>query len=110
MCTALWLRRTNVELGSEAGARSAAPSRSAVRLGAARRTAAGVVFRTAWDSLNTRAQAAGNSRMKVLVVGDHALIRGALRGVLDELVANPTVLEASDCRQATELIREHPDL
>src|SRR5262245_20039151 len=48
--------------------------------------------------------------MKILVVDDHALIRDALRGVLDELMAGPTVLEASDCRQATELIREHPDI
>jgi DNA-binding NarL/FixJ family response regulator len=48
--------------------------------------------------------------MKILVVDDHALIRDALRGVLAELVDGPTVLEAADCRQATQLIREHPDL
>jgi DNA-binding NarL/FixJ family response regulator len=48
--------------------------------------------------------------MKILVVDDHSLIREALRGVLDELVADATVLEASDCSQATQLIREHPDL
>src|SRR5262245_10093755 len=48
--------------------------------------------------------------MKILVVDDHALIRDALRGVLDELLGGSTVLEAPDCRQATELIREHPDL
>ena len=48
--------------------------------------------------------------MKVLVVDDHALIREALRGVLTELVEAAIVLEASDCRQATRLIEEHPDL
>src|SRR5262245_23656287 len=48
--------------------------------------------------------------MKILVVDDHALIRDALRGVLNELLDGSTMLEASDCRQATELIREHPDV
>ena len=48
--------------------------------------------------------------MKILVVDDHSLIRDALRGVVDELVDDATVLEASDCGQATRLIREHPDL
>ncbi len=48
--------------------------------------------------------------MKILVVDDHTLIRDALRGVIDELVDDATVLEASDCGQATQLIREHPDL
>lgn len=48
--------------------------------------------------------------MKILVVDDHSLIRDALRGVLDELVDDATVLEAFDCNQATQLIREHPDL
>ena len=48
--------------------------------------------------------------MKVLLVDDHALIRDALRGVLKELTADATVLEASDCRQAMRLIDEHPDL
>ena len=48
--------------------------------------------------------------MKILVVDDHALIRDALRGVLDELMTGSTLLEAVDCRQATELIREHPDI
>lgn len=48
--------------------------------------------------------------MKILVIDDHTLIRDALRGVIDELVDDATVLEASDCGQATQLIREHPDL
>jgi len=48
--------------------------------------------------------------MKILLVDDHALIRDALRGVLKELAADATVLEASDCRQAMRLIAEHPDL
>src|SRR5215831_16922007 len=48
--------------------------------------------------------------MKILLVDDHALIRDALRGVLRELLADATVLEASDCRQAMRLIEAHPDL
>src|SRR5215475_4164724 len=48
--------------------------------------------------------------MKILLVDDHALIRDALRGVLKELAADATVLEASDCRQAMRLIEAHPDL
>ena len=48
--------------------------------------------------------------MKILVVDDHALIREALRGVLKEIKGDAVVLEASDCRQTTRLIEEHPDL
>src|SRR5215470_11445314 len=48
--------------------------------------------------------------MKILLVDDHALIRDALRGVLKELIGQPVVLEASDCRQAMRLIEAHPDL
>src|SRR5262249_48822261 len=48
--------------------------------------------------------------MKILLVDDHALIRDALRGVLKELIGDPVVLEASDCRQAMRLIEAHPDL
>jgi DNA-binding NarL/FixJ family response regulator len=48
--------------------------------------------------------------MKILVIDDHALIRDALRGVLKELKADATVLEASDCRQAMRLIETQPDL
>jgi DNA-binding NarL/FixJ family response regulator len=48
--------------------------------------------------------------MKILVVDDHVLIREALRGVLNELRGNITVLEAADNREAMRLIEEHPDL
>src|SRR5262245_28374426 len=48
--------------------------------------------------------------MKILLVDDHALIRDALRGVLLELVEDAIVLEAPDCRQAMQLIEQHPDL
>jgi DNA-binding response OmpR family regulator len=47
---------------------------------------------------------------KVLVVDDHELIRDALRGVLNELAAGATVLEASDGHTAMQLIDEHGDL
>jgi DNA-binding NarL/FixJ family response regulator len=48
--------------------------------------------------------------MKILVVDDHALIRTALRGVLGELDGGLTMLEASDCRSAFDLIAAEPDL
>ncbi len=48
--------------------------------------------------------------MKILVVDDHVLIREALRGVLKELKGDVVVLEASDCRQAMQLIAENSDL
>ncbi|HUP94939.1 MAG TPA: response regulator transcription factor [Burkholderiales bacterium] len=48
--------------------------------------------------------------MKVLVVDDHALIRTALRGVLGQLDGGLTMLEASDCRSAFDLIEKQPDL
>jgi DNA-binding NarL/FixJ family response regulator len=48
--------------------------------------------------------------MKILVVDDHALIRIALRGVLGGLDRDVTVLEASDCRGAFDLIEAQPDL
>ncbi|HJQ58897.1 MAG TPA: response regulator, partial [Vineibacter sp.] len=48
--------------------------------------------------------------MKILVVDDHVLIREALRGVLTDLKPDAAVLEATDARQATRLIGEHPDL
>lgn len=38
--------------------------------------------------------------MKVLVIDDHALVRDALRGVLKELRAETSVVEASDWHQA----------
>src|SRR3982750_2756200 len=48
--------------------------------------------------------------MKILVVDDHALIRTALRGVLAQLDGGLTLLEASDCRSAFDLIEAQPDL
>ncbi|HEY2231334.1 MAG TPA: response regulator transcription factor [Xanthobacteraceae bacterium] len=48
--------------------------------------------------------------MKILAVDDHVLIREALRGVVKELKDDATFLEASDCRQAMQLIGEHPDI
>jgi DNA-binding NarL/FixJ family response regulator len=48
--------------------------------------------------------------VKILAVDDHALIREALRGVLKELKSDATVLEASSCSQAMQVIAEHPDL
>jgi DNA-binding NarL/FixJ family response regulator len=52
----------------------------------------------------------GVSAVKMLVVDDHALIREALRGVLKELKGDATVLEASSCGQAMQVIAAHPDL
>jgi DNA-binding NarL/FixJ family response regulator len=48
--------------------------------------------------------------MKILTVDDHALIRTALRGVLGQLDGGLTMLEASDCRSAFDLIDRQPDL
>lgn len=48
--------------------------------------------------------------MKVLLVDDHVLIREALRGVIKQLEEDATILEAADCRQATRLIQQNPDL
>jgi DNA-binding NarL/FixJ family response regulator len=41
--------------------------------------------------------------MKILVVDDHALIREALRGVLQELKPDDIVIDASSCREALRL-------
>jgi DNA-binding NarL/FixJ family response regulator len=46
----------------------------------------------------------------MLVVDDHVLIRSALRDVLKEVKGDATVLEASSCSQAMQVIAEHPDL
>ena len=48
--------------------------------------------------------------MKILVVDDHPLIREALRDVLKKVEGDATVLEASSCSQAMQVIAEHPDL
>src|SRR2546421_9872637 len=47
--------------------------------------------------------------MKILVVDDHQLIREALRSVLGELDSEATILEASNCHQAMQLIADHSD-
>jgi DNA-binding NarL/FixJ family response regulator len=49
-------------------------------------------------------------KLKILVVDDHPLIRQALRDVLKEVKRDATVLEASSCSQAMQVIAEHPDL
>ena len=41
--------------------------------------------------------------MKILIVDDHALIRDALRGVLQELKPEAAVIDASSCREALQL-------
>jgi DNA-binding SARP family transcriptional activator/CheY-like chemotaxis protein len=51
-----------------------------------------------------------SARMKVLVVDDHALIREAAHAVLKRLKRKTVVLEASDSRQAIEIVEKHPDL
>ena len=48
--------------------------------------------------------------MRILVVDDHALIREALRGILNELKDDATILEAADGRQAMRFIEDHPDV
>ena len=48
--------------------------------------------------------------MKILMVDDHVLIRDALRSVIRELIDDAIVFDASDCRQAMNLIEAHPDL
>lgn len=48
--------------------------------------------------------------MKILMVDDHVLIRDTLRSVIRELIDDTIVLDASDCRQAMNLIEAHPDL
>jgi DNA-binding NarL/FixJ family response regulator len=48
--------------------------------------------------------------MKILVVDDHVLIRQAMQGVLKKLRRDAVVLEASDCKQAMQVLAGHPDL
>ena len=48
--------------------------------------------------------------MKILVVDDHALIRDALQGVMKKLKRGAVVFEASDNRQAMEVLAREPDL
>src|SRR5438876_6002198 len=49
-------------------------------------------------------------QMKILVIDDHVLIRESLQGVLREWQRDAAILEASDGRQAMQLIEEHTDL
>jgi DNA-binding NarL/FixJ family response regulator len=48
--------------------------------------------------------------MKILIVDDHALIRDALQGVLKKLQRGVTVLEASDSRQAMDIVASNTDI
>jgi DNA-binding NarL/FixJ family response regulator len=48
--------------------------------------------------------------MKILLSDDHGLIREAVRSVLQELVPDGSVLEASDGRRTVELIAQNPDI
>jgi DNA-binding NarL/FixJ family response regulator len=48
--------------------------------------------------------------MEVLIVDDHALIRDALRRVLEQLGREVTVFEAGDCDRAFALIEAQPEL
>ncbi len=48
--------------------------------------------------------------MKVLVVDDHALIREALKQLLQQVCGKLTVLEAGNCEGALNLAAQHPDL
>lgn len=53
---------------------------------------------------------AGRVRMKILVVDDHALIRGALHNVLEQLKPEAVIFEASNSRQALHVVEQHPDV
>jgi DNA-binding SARP family transcriptional activator/CheY-like chemotaxis protein len=48
--------------------------------------------------------------MKALIVDDHTLIREALHGVLKQLKPETVIFEASNSRQAMDIVEEHPDL
>jgi DNA-binding NarL/FixJ family response regulator len=57
-----------------------------------------------------RRQAEQQGSVKILVVDDHFLIREALRGFLERLKSNATILEAVSGHQAMQLIAEHADI
>ena len=57
-----------------------------------------------------RCQAERQDSMKILVVDDHFLIREALRGFLETLKSNATILEAVSGHQAMQLVSEHADI
>jgi CheY-like chemotaxis protein len=46
--------------------------------------------------------------VEILVADDNVLIREALHGVLKEVKRGVTVLGASSCSRAMQLIAEHP--
>jgi DNA-binding NarL/FixJ family response regulator len=48
--------------------------------------------------------------MKILVVDDHALVRGALRAVVEKLKPEACLLEASNGGQTMRIAEENPDL
>jgi len=48
--------------------------------------------------------------MKILLVDDHALLRDALRGALNELCGDAAVYEAADSREAMAAVSQHADL
>lgn len=48
--------------------------------------------------------------MKILLVDDHALVRGALRDILAELAEGTVVLEAASVAEMITNIEEHPDV
>jgi DNA-binding NarL/FixJ family response regulator len=48
--------------------------------------------------------------MNILVVDDHPLVREAIRAVSYDLESNGNLYEASDSRQARQLIRKHKDV
>lgn len=50
------------------------------------------------------------SALNILIIDDHALIREALSGVINEVVSNSQLFEAATIRQARELIEQHPDI
>jgi DNA-binding SARP family transcriptional activator/CheY-like chemotaxis protein len=52
----------------------------------------------------------GEPSMKVLIVDDHALIRDALHTVFNQLERKTVVFKASNSREATRIVEEHPDL
>jgi DNA-binding NarL/FixJ family response regulator len=64
-----------------------------------------------WNiSLNLIFAAHGHSIMKILVIDDHVLIREALQALLKKLKRGVVVLEASDSRQAMEIVADNADI
>lgn len=48
--------------------------------------------------------------MKILMIDDHALLREALCGALRELKGDAAIFEASDSREAMQVVQENADL